>query len=327
MTAKRWKTAALIATLTAGLSLPAGAHPAGDFVSWLAGVKQEALGMGIRAETIDAAFKTTKPITKVVKFDRRQPEFTLTFEQYLEHMIPASIVRQGRAKLAENRTLLTQVSRKYGVPSRFLVAFWGIETRYGRFTGGFPVIDSLATLAYDGRRSAYFRKELFNALKILDAGHIAPEQMKGSWAGAMGQAQFMPSTFLSYASDFEGDGRIDIWNSRGDVFASAANYLAQIGWKGDQTWGREVRLPQGFDAKLAGLERKKPLAAWQALGVRRADGGDLPRADMSASLVIANDGQGPAFLVYDNFRRILNWNRSTNFALAVGLLADRIADR
>jgi len=177
--------------------------------------------------------------------------------------------------------LLEEVAQKYGVQARFIVAFWGIETDFGRITGGFPLVPALATLAYDGRRSAYFRKELLNALEILDGGHIAPKDMVGSWAGAMGQCQFMPSSFLNFAVDGDGDGRKDIWTNRKDVFASAANYLSRSGWKGDQTWGRQVRLPDGFDAKLADLDVRKTLAEWQGLGVRRLDGSDLPVRDLA----------------------------------------------
>ena len=191
-------------------------------------------------------------------------------------------------------------------------------------TGGFRVIHALASLAYDGRRSTYFRGELLNALHIVDQGHIAPEDMMGSWAGAMGQAQFMPSTFLNFAVDYDGDGRLDIWHSRPDVFASAANYLAKSGWRDDITWGRAVRLPPGFDRSLIGLETVKTLPEWQAAGVRRADGTALPKRPLRASLIEAEEGKGPAFLVYDNYRALLKWNRSTFFALAVGYLADKM---
>ncbi len=305
------------------LALPARAQDAA-FAGWLEQVREEALARGVRAETLARAFADVRLLPRVIELDRHQPEFTLTFEQYLQRMAPDSRVREGREKLARNRTLLRRVTREYDVQARFLVALWGIESGFGRHTGGFPVIPALATLAFDGRRSAFFRDELLDALSIVDEGHITPERMSGSWAGAMGQNQFMPSSFVRYAVDFDGDGRRDIWSSRADVLASAANYLARSGWHGDQTWGREVRLPRGFDVSLAGLETRKRLGAWQRLGVRKADGGDLPGRQLEASLVLPAGQGGSAYLVYDNFSTILKWNRSTFFALTVGLLADRI---
>ncbi|HAY47341.1 MAG TPA: lytic murein transglycosylase, partial [Thalassospira sp.] len=176
-----------------------------------------------------------------------------------------------------------------------------------------------------GRRAEYFRKELMNALTIIDAGHIAPENMSGSWAGAMGQAQFMPSTFLNYARDGNGDGKIDLWGAKEDVFASAANYLSTVGWKGDERWGRKVSIPKDFDKSLVGRDIRKPIAEWQKAGVRMPNGADLPKADMNASIVTVNDGEGPAYMVYNNFHTIMHWNRSTYFAIAVGTLADAIA--
>ena len=318
--------AACVTASIAGLAAAAGDGDPG-FTSWLAGLREEALGRGIRAETLDKAFADVKPIARVVELDRRQPEFTLGFQEYLDRVVPDSRVERGRRNLKGNRALLDKVARKYGVQPRFIVALWGIETDFGRHAGAFYVIEALATLAYDGRRSAFFRKQLLDALTILDEGHIAPAEMMGSWAGAMGQNQFMPSSFVSFAVDFDGDGRRDIWSTKADVFASAANYLARSGWRGDQTWGRQVRLPEGFDVDLAGLEVRKRLGAWQRLGVRRADGSDLPTRQLAASLILPGRGAEPAYLVYDNYSTILKWNRSTFFAIAVGSLADRIAGR
>ncbi len=317
------------ACVTASIAGPAAAAGDGDpgFTSWLAGLREEALARGIRAETLDKAFADVKPIARVVELDRRQPEFTLGFQEYLDRVVPDSRVERGRRNLKGNRALLDKVARKYGVQPRFIVALWGIETDFGRLAGAFYVIEALATLAYDGRRCAFFRKQLLDALTILDEGHIAPAEMMGSWAGAMGQNQFMPSSFVSFAVDFDGDGRRDIWSTKADVFASAANYLARSGWRGDQTWGREVRLPEGFDVALAGLEVRKRLGAWQRLGVRRADGSDLPTRQLAASLILPAQAAEPAYLVYDNYSTILKWNRSTFFAIAVGSLADRIAGR
>ncbi|HSH70223.1 MAG TPA: lytic murein transglycosylase, partial [Deferrisomatales bacterium] len=238
-------------------------------------------------------------------------------------VIPQSRIDLGRKKFAENRALLEEVGAKFGVQPRFIVAFWGIETNFGSVSGGFRVVDALVTLAYDGRRGKYFRGELMNALRILEDGHTTPDKMMGSWAGAMGQVQFMPSSFLHYAVDYDGDGHKDIWGSTADAFASGANYLAGSGWQGDQTWGREVRLPKGFDVSLLGLETTKGLTEWQALGVRRADGRDLPRRDLPASIVQPEEG-GRTFAAYANYRAILKWNRSHWFALAVGKLADGV---
>lgn len=294
------------------------------FDVWLRELQREAAEKGIGKATIDSALVGLKPIPRVIELDRRQPEFTLTFQQYMDRVVPQSRVEKGKQRLNENRALLDRISKKYGVQARFIVAFWGIETDFGRVTGGFPVIAALATLAYDGRRSSYFRKELMYALEIVDRGHIGAKEMVGSWAGAMGQAQFMPSSFKSFAVDGDGDGRIDLWTNKADVFASAANYLARSGWKGDETWGRPVKLPEGFDTGAVGAKVRKPITAWQAMGVRRLDGGDLPKRDLKAAIVLGDGKTGPAFLVYDNYHTILKWNRSVFFAVAVGSLADRI---
>ena len=303
-------------------ALPAQAQ---DFKAWLQDLRAEALERGIKAATLDGALDNIALIPRVIELDRRQPEFTLTFTQYRDRVVPLSRIKKGRRKLAENRALLQEIGTKIGVQPRFIVALWGIETDFGRVTGGFSVIPALATLAFDGRRSAYFRKELHNALRILDEGHITPKAMVGSWAGAMGQSQFMPSSFLAHALDYDGDGRRDIWTTREDVFASAANYLAKSGWRADQTWGREVKLPADFDPALADLKVRKQISEWQALGVRRANGDDLPARQLSASIVLPEKGKmSPAYMVYGNYRTTLLWNRSTYFALAVGLLSDGI---
>ena len=312
--------------LVAALAL-AGAPAVADsgFEAWLEGVRMEALDRGLKEATIDSALSDISPIERVIELDRRQPEFKLTLDEYLARVVSKARVEKGRARLAEHRGLLRKVSAKYNVQPRFIVALWGIETDFGRHLGGFPVIQALASLAYDGRRSAYFRKELFNALAIVDQGHIAAKAMMGSWAGAMGQNQFMPSSFLRYAVDYDGDGRRDIWGTHADIFASSANYLSRVGWRGDQTWGRRVRLPRNFDRALAGLKTRKGLNDWQALGVRRPDGRDLPGRNLRSSILLPGGVNGPPYVVYDNFRAILRWNRSNLFATAVGTLADRIA--
>ena len=299
-----------------------------DFATWLVTLRQEAQARGIAANTLDAAFADIRLIPRVLELDRNQPEFKLSFRQYMNRVAPPKRIDKGRKKFAENKDLLVAVGNRYKVQPRFVVALWGIETDFGRVSGGFKVIPALTTLAFDGRRSRYFRGELMHALSIIDDGHITADKMMGSWAGAMGQSQFMPSSFVHHAVDFDGDGRRDIWTTKADVFASAANYLARSGWRDDQTWGRQVRLPAGFDLASAGLKRRKRLGEWQGLGLRRADGGDLPARQLRAALVLPTaDAAKPAFLVYDNFHAILKWNRSNFFALAVGHLADAIADR
>ena len=295
------------------------------FDAWLAAFRTEAAGAGISEATLEGAFAGVAPIARVVELDRSQPELTWTLEQYLERIVSKERVTRGREKLAENRVLLERISSRYGVQPRFLVALWGIETDYGRLGGGFPVVAAIATLAYDGRRSGYFRQELLQALRILEEGHVTPDRMTGSWAGAMGQVQFMPSSFRNFAADGDGDGRIDIWGSREDALTSAANYLARSGWVVDRTWGREVRLPARMDAAGLGLEMRRPLEEWGDLGIRRIDGRPLPSVVGLPASVIQPDGAGTrAFLVYDNYRVILKWNRSHYFGIAVGTLADRI---
>jgi membrane-bound lytic murein transglycosylase B len=302
--------------------VPAGVRP--SFESWLAGLRREAQEQGVSPETLARALGQVRPIERVIELDRRQPEFTQTFWSYLDKRVTPERVARGRQLLEAHGALLRSVSARYGVQPHYLVAFWGLETNFGDVLGDFPVIDALATLAYDGRRDSFFRAQLLDALRILDAGHVSLGRMKGSWAGAMGQLQFIPSTFVRYAVDGDRDGRKDLWDTLPDVFASGANFLAGLGWNGDERWGREVRLPADFDWELAQLDLKKPLAAWSALGVRHASGAPLPQADMRAALVLPQGHAGPAFLVYDNFEAILGWNRSVNYAIAVGHLADRL---
>ena len=303
--------------------LPAAAE---SFDSWLANLKREAASQGISQNIIDESLNGITPIPRVIELDRKQPEGTMTFAQYRERVINNNRIRKGRILLQEHHAALQKASQTYGVPPQYIVALWGIETSYGENTGGFKVIPALATLAYDGRRSDFFRKELINALKILDAGHIKPRDMKGSWAGAMGQNQFMPSSFHSFAVDGNEDGRRDIWTTLDDIFASTANYLSKSGWHEDEKWGRAVQLPQGFPTNLTGTDVKKSLSEWKNMGITLPGGGALPVADGMRASVVTPDGLGgPAFLVYNNYNVVLKWNRSTYFATSVGLLADAIA--
>ena len=302
------------------------AQSGGPFDAWLVDLKDEARGRGISEGIIKATLDGIKPIPRIIELDRRQPEGRLTFTQYLERVVTGGRVKKGRELLAKHGALLDQVAAKYGVQKRFIVSLWGIETSYGGFTGGFPVINALATLAHDGRRSAFFRKELLLALEILEQGHIAPGDMKGSWAGAMGQSQFMPSSFHAYALDGDGDGDKDIWTSLPDVFSSIANYLARSGWRDDETWGRAVALPANFDRGLSGTKQRRSMREWESLGVRKLGGGALPSRNLESSVIIPQKSAlSPSYLAYNNYRVILKWNRSTYFALAVGTLADRLA--
>lgn len=316
----------LFLALIVVICAPTMALANGSFESWLADFKHEAVRKGISEHTVERAFQGVHPIPRIIELDRKQPEGTMTFSKYRERVINDARVQQGRRLYQEHRALLDATAKKYGVPASYIVALWGIETSYGNNTGGFGVVPALATLAYDGRRSEFFRDELIKALQIIDQGHITHDRMKGSWAGAMGQNQFMPSSFHAYAVDGNGDGRRDIWNSLPDVFASTANYLGTSGWKFDERWGRAVKLPSGFSKGDVGLDTRLPLAAWREKGVTLPDGSMLPVIDgMSASVVTPDGIGGAAYLVYDNYRVIMKWNKSTYFATSVGLLADRIA--
>ena len=302
------------------------AYAAQDWNTWLNGVKADARQKGISETIIAQSLNGIKPIPRVIELDRKQPEGTMTFTKYKQRVISDARIRKGRILLKEHATELQKASDRYGVPPQYIVALWGVETSFGENTGGFKVVPALATLAHDGRRSEFFRKELMNALKILEQGHIQPINMKGSWAGAMGQNQFMPSSFHAYAVDGNNDGRRDIWTSLPDVFASTANYLSKSGWKDDEKWGRAVKLPQGFPKNLSSLKIKKPLSTWKNMGVTLPNGSPIPAlSGMQASIVTPGGIDGPAYLVYDNYRVIMKWNKSTYFATSVGIIADAIA--
>jgi membrane-bound lytic murein transglycosylase B len=313
---------AVVGGLGLGSVQAAAAEP---FAAWVAGFRAEAAAAGVSKATLDAAFDGVEPLDEVIERDRRQVESRMDFVTYRKRVLSDDRVAQGRRLMAEHRDLLQRVARDFGVQPRFIVALWGIESTFGAYKGTFPVVDALATLAWDGRRASFFRSELMHTLKILDAGDIAVGDMKGSWAGAMGQSQFMPSSFVRFAVDYDGDGRRDIWSSTPDVLASIANYLAKAGWTDRYTWGREVMAPSSLGSELVGLEVRKQLDGWQELGVRRKNGDPLPQVPIDASLVWMDDRSGPAFLVYKNFRVLMAWNRSTYFAATVGELADRLA--
>lgn len=325
-----------------GLSMASISHAqeegeAPDFAAFLMKVREDALAAGVSNATLDATLSGLTPLERVVELDRNQPEVKLTLETYLSRRITPSIIEHGRKVVAENWDSLSAVGNKYNVQPRFIAAIWGMETSYGRYTGSFNVVQALATLAFDPRRSDYFRRELINALKIIDAGHISADAMLGSWAGAMGQSQFMPSSFLTFAQDFNGDGRRDIWTTREDVFASIAYYLAKNGWSADKTWGRPILLPNGtLQTDIEGTPPKGckramkdhsvvlALPQWQEMGIRRLSGADLPGRVIDASIV-QPDGPGTrAYLAYDNYRAILSYNCSNYYAIAVGTLADAL---
>ncbi|MCI5050312.1 MAG: lytic murein transglycosylase [Rickettsiales bacterium] len=294
------------------------------FGMWLDELKAQAKSQGISQSNIDRIFKNMKPHERVIELDRKQPEGTKTLTQYLTGSVTASRVNKGRALLKKHSAILNKISKEFGVQPRFIVALWGTETSYGGYTGNMDTIRSLMTLAYDGRRSEFFRDELLKALRIIEEGHISYADMKGSWAGALGQCQFMPSSFYEFAVDYNKDGKIDIWNSLPDVFASIANYLSKSGWDDDLTWGRKVQLPPKFDMAFADGQMRFTLADWSNLGVRKANGAPLPQKDLKAAITIPGTLQDGAYLVYDNYDVILKWNRSRYFATAVGTLSDRI---
>lgn len=304
------------------LAAPAHAEP---FDQWLAGMRAEAARQGVSQATINAALTGIQPIQKVIDLDKKQPEKKSTFAQYKKNIVNQQRIDKGRQLLVQHRAVLADVERRYGVAPQYVVALWGIETNFGSNTGGFNVIPALATLAWEGRRAEFFKKELINALKIIDAGHISATNMKGSWAGAMGQNQFMPSSFNSYAVDGNGDGKRDIWGTHQDIFASTANYLKQNGWVAGQRWGRRARLPAGFEPSMATPKIRQPLEYWVRMGVTQADGSPLPRENYKASIVAPDGISGETYIVYDNYQAIMDWNRSTYFATSVGLLADAIA--
>ncbi|WP_037026796.1 lytic murein transglycosylase [Psychromonas aquimarina] len=294
------------------------------FEEYVENIKIEAKENGIDAAVVDRAFTDVEFLQRSVKSDKEQPEFKLTLDTYIPRAVPDWKIEQAREAYQKHYHLLHKIGKEYGVQPRFIVALWGIETNFGRLTGRHYIISSLTTMAYEGRREALFKKQLFAALTILEEGHIEQDKFIGSWAGAMGQVQFMPTSYLNYAVDYDGDGKKDIWNNYSDVFASAANYLKTEGWNYDETWGRQVLLPENFDSELAGIKKQKKLAQWQELGVRRFDGTALPKVDLDASIVIPDDASGRVYLAYNNYKVLMHWNRSYYFATAVSYLSERI---
>lgn len=317
-------TSALVTAGIQPLTVHAQDDPADTFESCVLQLKDKALEAGISPATTDTVLSGVSHLDRVIELDRRQPEFTTTFADYLGKRVNEARISKGRELLTEHRELLNRVTRETGVPAPYLVAFWGLETNFGSYFGKMPVPSSLATLACDPRRSSFFTEQLMAALQIIDEGSIAPDQMEGSWAGAMGHVQFMPTVFLKHAVDADGDGRRDLWNSLPDAMMSAGRFLQSMGWDGDYRWGREVILPAGFDYSLAD-GRRLPLERWRQMGITDAFGNPLAREPIEAKLVIPSGHRGPAFLAYHNFNVIMGWNRSEFYAIAVGHLADRVA--
>ena len=308
---------------------PNQAAPADDtlqtgFARWVTSLRATAHAAGIDEPTLRAAFDEVRYLPRVVELDRAQPEFTRAVWDYLDSAVSPQRVALGQDKLLQVRAEADAAAARFGVPASVLVAIWGIESNYGGNYGDIPTIDALATLGFEGRREEWARGLLLAALKILQSGDIERAQMVGSWAGAMGQTQFLPSNFLAYAVDADGDGRRDIWGSMADVLASTANFLARSGWKAEQAWGVEVQLPPGFDVARADAELRQSAAQWAADGLRTVDGAPLPEL-ADASVLLPAGARGPAFLVGPNFRALLRYNNSTSYALAVGLLAQRLS--
>lgn len=294
------------------------------FAGFLASVRAEALHAGIPAATVNSAFAGLTLDPKVLELDRHQPEFTLTWNQYAAATLTSDRITQGRTIYAANRDLLARVTGSYPVSASVLMGIWGLESNYGGNQGGFPVIRSLATLAYGAGRGGYFRSELMAALRILAHGDVTSGAMLGSWAGAMGQPQFMPTAYLAYAVDFDGTGQRNIWTDKADVLASIANYLARSGWRGGLSWGRQVLPPPGLSRQLAAGGATQSLAAWSRLGFRNLDGSALSASSVSARLLMPGGSTGPAYLVFANFQAIRRYNPSDFYALAVGLLGDLV---
>ena len=301
------------------------AHANADFDKYVEGLLIEAKNKGISDNTLEQAKAHISYRQSVVKADKNQPEKRITLSDYIASRVPDWKVQQAVEKAKEHAELLARVEQEYGVQSRFIVALWGNESNFGRIQGKYPVLSSLASLAFEGRREKLFKSQFFAALTILEQGHISIDAFLGSWAGAMGQSQFMPANFLAYAVDYDGDGKKDIWHSTADVFASIANFLKQHGWNKDYTWGRQVNANTA-QANLIGLDKSKakPLQEWHELGVTRFNGNPLPQVPLNAWLIKPDGQRGRHYLVYDNFQTLMRWNRSSYFGVSVAYLSERI---
>jgi membrane-bound lytic murein transglycosylase B len=293
------------------------------FSEFLEDISIKAIDLGISQKTLDKVFLNLTPNPKVIVYDRRQPEFTQTFWNYLNKRVSEARINKGRLLYKKHKRLLEEITRKYGVQGQFLIAFWGLETNFGQYVGKLSVVRSLATLAYDLRRRDFFTKQLLVTLELIDKQKI-PFDVKGSWAGAMGWTQFMPSNIKAYGVDADKNGQLELWSNLQDVFSSSAYFLSKVGWKAGEKWGREVKLPENFHYQIASLKNKKTISEWKKLGVKDITGEELPESNVKSALVLPVGHRGPVFLVYKNFHTILNWNRSILYAVAVGHLSDRI---
>jgi membrane-bound lytic murein transglycosylase B len=302
------------------------AYAASDWNNWLSEVKQEARERGIRQSVINEAFANVHEPSKTVKnLSKSQPEQRLSYTKYRSSRVDNYRVIMGRKRYKENQTWLNDIGHRYGVDPCFMVSFWGMETSYGGYMGNFPVIQALSTLAYDSKRQDFFRNELFLALKILNDGHVPLAKFKGEWAGASGHPQFLPSSWVKYAVDYDGDGKKDIWSSKQDALASIANYMKQNGWQTNQPWAIFVKLPKNFNMSLEGKATVKPVSEWDALGIRTTKGEHLPFQNLSASVI--QPYGGPTFLAFPNYKMILKYNNSIYYAGSIGYLADKICQR
>ena len=297
-----------------------------SFAEWIAVLKTEARAKRIGEGTLTAALDGLRLNRRALKLEARQPEFVTPVGAYVAALTGKKSLDAGREKRRQHAALLARIEAAYGVPARYLLAIWRLESDYGANFGAFPVVETLATLAYAGtpKRRPFWRRQLFGALRIVDRGHAPLGRLVGSWAGAMGHTQFIPTTYLDHAVDFDGDGRRDLWRSLPDVFASTANYLRKSGWQPGLPFGWEAKLPDGFDYSRAHIGESRTVAEWRALGVRRADGRPIPQTDRPASLVVPAGWNGPIFLVTQNYRVILRYNNAAAYALTVGLLAERL---
>lgn len=314
-----------LVALIAATTLAAPAFAQSDFQACLQSIRGDALQQGVPAAVADRAFQGLTPDQKIIELDARQPEFTQTYGRYVGSAVSPDRIAKGQQKQAQNRALLDAIQAEYGVPPQYIMAFWGMETNYGTFMGDFVVVRSVATLACMTKRREFFSNETVQALRILVLDQMTSPQMRGSWAGAMGNMQFMPSTFMKWGVDRDGNGRIDLWHSLPDSFASAANYLRGVGWKPPLPSSEEVALPSNFPLDQADSSVEKPVKAWAAMGVKKMGGATLPNVDDPSSILLPAGWRGPAFILYPNFKAVMNWNRSTLYALAVGILARQIA--
>lgn len=315
----------LSATAVPALAAAPVSASTGSFEGFIESLRAEARRSGISPGILQQALGGLQPNPKVLELDRNQPEYTMTWDQYRARIVSPQRIVDGREAWRRNRPLLQAIQSRFGVDPGVVVGIWGLESNFGTRTGSYNVVESLATLAWEGRRAGFFRSQLMDSLRILDHRDITPQRMTGSWAGAMGQPQFMPDSYLRFAVDFDGDGRRDIWDSRADALGSIANYLARSGWRAGEPWGQPVLAPAGFDPIETGPDNRRTLGEWMRLGVRRMDGSAFSRPEIQGALILPEGGGGDAFIVYRNFAAIRRYNSPIFYALSVGLLGDSVA--